>query len=85
MDYLRSGRGATFIAPFSTRARVGATVATPIDWEELPRVPTQTFDIFIVPERLRRLRKDPWRGLSEIKQSLRASQLRSVASAARKA
>ncbi|HEX3853563.1 MAG TPA: DNA ligase D, partial [Polyangiaceae bacterium] len=35
VDYLRNGRGATFIAPYSSRAREGATIALPIEWQEL--------------------------------------------------
>ena len=35
IDYLRNGRGATCVAPYSARARNGAPVAAPIDWQEL--------------------------------------------------
>ncbi len=35
IDYLRNGRGSTAIAPYSTRARQGAPIATPIAWADL--------------------------------------------------
>ena len=38
IDYLRNGRGATAIAPYSTRARENAPVSAPISWKELPSI-----------------------------------------------
>jgi len=35
VDYLRNQRGATAIVPYSARARDGAPVAAPINWDEL--------------------------------------------------
>jgi bifunctional non-homologous end joining protein LigD len=35
IDYLRNQRGATAILPYSARAREGAPVAAPINWDEL--------------------------------------------------
>ncbi len=35
VDYLRNQRGATAIMPYAARAREGAPVAAPINWEEL--------------------------------------------------
>jgi bifunctional non-homologous end joining protein LigD len=35
VDYLRNVRGATFVAPYSTRARPNAPIAAPLEWDEL--------------------------------------------------
>jgi bifunctional non-homologous end joining protein LigD len=35
IDYLRNGRGATAIAPYSTRAKKGAAVSMPVSWKEI--------------------------------------------------
>lgn len=38
VDYLRNKKGATCVAPYSVRARSGATVSMPISWEDLNKV-----------------------------------------------
>jgi len=40
IDWLRNQRGATAILPYAARARPGATVAAPIDWDELRDIET---------------------------------------------
>jgi bifunctional non-homologous end joining protein LigD len=74
IDYLRNGRGATSVAAYSTRARAGAPVSTPIDWSELnARLAPDKFTVRNLHQRLARLRHDPWRDLSRIKQKLPTS------------
>ncbi len=46
VDYLRNERGSTAIAPYSIRARKGATVATPITWDELAAL--DAADVFTI-------------------------------------
>lgn len=43
IDYLRNGRGATAIAPYSTRARPGATLAMPVAWGDISRLEPDAF------------------------------------------
>ncbi|MGC1408793.1 MAG: non-homologous end-joining DNA ligase, partial [Acetobacteraceae bacterium] len=71
IDWLRNGLGATAIASFSPRARDNATVATPVAWDEVDRKldPTK-FTLRSVPERLARLRADPWEGFATLCQHL---------------
>jgi bifunctional non-homologous end joining protein LigD len=63
IDYLRNQRGATAIAPYSTRARPGAAVSMPLSWDELRSVagPAE-FTIENTPSRLGSLKSDPWEG-----------------------
>lgn len=77
IDFFRNGRGATFIAPYSTRARTGAPVAVPLAWNELSEdIPGDHFDVRNVPARLQSLKRDPWREMPGLRQSLSASVLR---------
>jgi bifunctional non-homologous end joining protein LigD len=71
VDYLRNGRGATAVAAYSTRARPGAPVSTPLAWDELsPSIRPNHFTVENLPTRLRHLRADPWPDLREIDQAL---------------
>ena len=73
IDYLRNSREATAIAPYSTRARPGATVSAPLTWEELGAQKTpNAFTVENLPKRLARLRRDPWAKIGAIKQALPA-------------
>lgn len=59
IDYLRNGRGATAVAPYSSRARAGAPVSMPLAWEELsPDIGPAHFTVLNAAERLRE--SDPW-------------------------
>lgn len=78
IDYLRNSRTASAVAAYSTRARPGATVSTPIAWSELDRVSNADFDVRTVPERLRRSKRDPWPGYLSTKQKISGAALRSL-------
>lgn len=76
IDYLRNQRGATAVAPYSTRAREEATVSVPLAWRELTNKREDTaYTIETVLVRLRKLKKDPWEDFFKIKQSLRLDEL----------
>jgi bifunctional non-homologous end joining protein LigD len=67
VDYFRNERGSTAIAPFSTRARKGAPVATPVGWDELARLPGGNA-FSLVEAAARAAAPDPWTGYFELKQ-----------------
>jgi bifunctional non-homologous end joining protein LigD len=71
IDWLRNGRGATAVCSYSLRNRPGAPVATPLSWEELPRVraPDQ-FRYDNIRKRLSSLGRDPWQDIGKLKQAL---------------
>ena len=63
VDYLRNQRGATAVAPYSTRARPGGAVSTPVGWDELgPEIGPAYFTLETLPNRLAALDSDPWDG-----------------------
>lgn len=71
IDYLRNQKGATAIAPYSTRARENATIATPLHWDELTNnIKDATFNIKTIYKRIDNLKKDPWDQFLKIKQKL---------------
>ncbi len=71
LDYLRNERGATAVAPYSSRAREGLGVSMPLAWTELhaPQRPVFRVDGFL--EWKSRLKKDPWARMASLQQSLK--------------
>jgi bifunctional non-homologous end joining protein LigD len=71
VDWLRNTRGATVIAPWSTRARDGAPVSAPIPWNDLAALQSaEQFSVENVPALVARLKKDPWAEMLRSKQRL---------------
>jgi bifunctional non-homologous end joining protein LigD len=76
IDYLRNARGSTAVAPYSTRARPGAPVSTPVAWNEVEHVRGDTFHLRNFSRRLRR--RDPWEGFAECKQAVTKTMSRRI-------
>jgi bifunctional non-homologous end joining protein LigD len=69
IDWIRNGRGATSIAPYSVRARKGAKVSMPITWNELDTVAPDGVDL---EDALKRIGgSDPWKDFFQIDQRLK--------------
>lgn len=70
LDYLRNARGSTAVEAYSTRARAGAPVALPVDWDELEEIRSDTFRVGALAERL--ASPDPWAEYTGVRQSISA-------------
>lgn len=71
VDYLRNGRGATAVAPWSTRARAGAPIAVPVTWAALPTLESGAdVQVATVDGWLETARRDPWSALVRSTQTL---------------
>lgn len=68
IDWIRNGRGATSIAPYSLRARKGAKVSMPIAWEELDTVAPDGINM---ADALLRSGGDPWQDFFQNRQMLK--------------
>lgn len=62
VDYLRNGRGATAIVPYSLRAHEISSVAMPISWLELKKIKSpDQFTLKKTYEYLKKRKVDPWK------------------------
>jgi bifunctional non-homologous end joining protein LigD len=71
LDVMRNAYAQTAVAPYAVRARRGAPVATPLEWDELGRrgLRPDSFTIRDVPQRVAE-RGDPWSDISRRARSL---------------
>ena len=69
IDWIRNGRGATSIAPYSIRARKGAHVSMPITWKELDTVAPD--GVNMSDALLRVSGNDPWEDFYKTNQQLK--------------
>ena len=72
IDYFRNSYAQTSVAAYSVRAKPGAPVATPIEWDELHSLPreAQSYDIRSIPRRLND-KSDPWKGMTRKSRSMK--------------
>jgi bifunctional non-homologous end joining protein LigD len=79
IDYLRNSPGATAVAAYSVRARRGAPVSTPLQWDELGgRLKPTTFHAGNIVRRLQGLHTDPWKTFRRTSQTLTAAMKRQL-------
>jgi bifunctional non-homologous end joining protein LigD len=66
LDYLRNAYGQTAVPPYAIRAKPGAPVAAPLEWEELGRseLHPQSYTIHNIFRRLGQ-KPDPWAGMMD--------------------
>lgn len=79
IDYLRNARGATSVAPWSTRARDGAPVSVPLPWRQSRLVASgHALSLTAAASRAKQLRTDPWADMLTSRQGLSAAVMRSL-------
>jgi bifunctional non-homologous end joining protein LigD len=74
IDWMRNERGATAIAPYSPRARQEASIAVPVDWQDLAGRKSANADT------IRNFKvsagRNPWAGYFDVQQSIAAATLK---------
>ena len=72
IDYLRNGKGSTTVAPYSARAREGATVSIPVEWKALDaKISPAAFAIGQKSTRDILEQTDPWRDFFKAAKALK--------------
>jgi bifunctional non-homologous end joining protein LigD len=72
IDYLRNDAEATAIGAYSPRARAGAPIALPVEWDELEPAAAHAprFGLLEVPGVIRARTRDPWAEFENARRSL---------------
>ncbi|MGX8011025.1 DNA ligase D [Mesorhizobium sp. ORM8.1] len=72
VDYLRNGRGSTTVAPYSSRAKKGATVSMPVTWPELEKgIAPNAFPIGDASTLAQLKKPDPWKDFFKLGKPLK--------------
>jgi bifunctional non-homologous end joining protein LigD len=71
-DFNQNSRGKSVATPFSPRKHPAATVSATLWWEELEEIYPTDFTLLTLPDRLEK-NGDPWAGILDAKQDLRAA------------
>jgi bifunctional non-homologous end joining protein LigD len=71
-DFNQNSRGKSVATPFSPRRHPAGTVSATLWWEELEEVYPTDFTLLTMPDRLEK-DGDPWAGILDAKQGLRAA------------
>ncbi len=73
LDFLQNRRGQTIAAPYSARPKPGATVSTPLTWDEVNEdLNIKQFTIFNTAERIRQT-GDLWKDITDTKNDLKSA------------
>lgn len=78
LDYLRNERGATAVAPFSPRARLGVNASVPLPWNALVESERPIFAVHQFAEWRDRVRSDPWKTMARTRQKLAADRVKAL-------
>lgn len=82
IDYRRNELRASAIAPYSPRAHAAPSVAAPVEWSELSRIErADAYTIATLPRRMASLKRDPWEGYFDLRQTISEEALRMFAPA----
>ena len=75
LDYLRNGYGQTAVVPYAVRAKAGAPIATPLDWDELSdgSLASSRYTMRNIFRRLGQ-KDDPWADMDRHARELTTSQ-----------
>jgi bifunctional non-homologous end joining protein LigD len=77
VDFLRNERGATAVCPYSTRAKPGCPVATPLSWDEIDTL--EAANAFTLGDAAARAHgADPWPDYFKLNQPLTKAMLKAV-------